>query len=224
MLAIGGGGVIALSALAAAAPPPLPAGPGPSLREAIRDPGYGFMYASGFLMSIALFVPFVHLPPYAEEHGIDPVAAAGLVGVIGAASIAGRLLLGAVAGRTGLVRTYQACFLTMGASFALWLAGEGYGVLFVFAAVLGTGYGGFVALSPAVVADRFGAGRLGALVGVLYTGAGIGSAIGPPVAGALIDATGGYDEAIIGSLVLGLLSWLAVLPLGRRPRREAAPA
>ena len=224
VLAVAGPGVIALSALGAAAPPPQPAGPGPSLREAIRDPGYLMMYASGFLLSVSLFVPFVHLPPYAEEHGISPVAAAGLVGVIGAASIVGRLLLGAIASWTGLVRTYQACFLAMGGSFALWLVGEGYGVLFVFAAVLGTGYGGFVALSPAVVAERFGAGRLGALVGVLYTGAGVGSAIGPPAAGALIDSTGGYSEAIWLSLALGLVSWAVLLPLGRTPRRGAAPA
>ena len=45
-----------------------------------------------------LFVPFVYLPSYAEERGVDPVLAAGLVGAIGTASVVGRLALGALAG------------------------------------------------------------------------------------------------------------------------------
>jgi MFS family permease len=160
-------------------------------------------------------VPFVHLPGYAEAAGVDEVAAAALVGVIGAASIAGRLVLGAVAARTGPLRAFQGCFLAMAASFALWGAGGGYGMLLAFAVVLGIGYGGFVAIGPAVVADRFGTTRLGGLLGVLYTSAGIGSAVGPPLAGAAIDASGSYTPAIAGCLALGIAAYLTVLGVGR---------
>ena len=73
----------------------------------------------------------------------------------------------------------------------------------------GRGYGGFVALAPAVVAARFGVERLGALLGILYTSAGIGSAVGPPAAGAIIDA-GGYAPAIAASLAIGLTSFAVV--------------
>ena len=74
---------------------------------------------------------------------------------------------------------------------------------------LGVGYGGFVALAPAVVAERFGVERLGALLGVLYTSAGLGSAVGPPAAGAVIDA-GGYAPAIAASLAIGLAAFAVV--------------
>ena len=60
------------------------------------------------------------------------------------------------------------------------------------------------------MAARFGVANLGALLGVLYTGPGIGSAVGPPLAGAVIDAAG-YGPAIAGSLVIGLASYAAVL-------------
>jgi MFS family permease len=95
----------------------------------------------------------------------------------------------------------------MALSFVLWwVAGASYPVLLLFAIVLGVGYGGYVALAPAVVAERFGVERLGALLGVLYTSAGIGSAVGPPAAGAVIDAAG-YTPAIAASLVIGLASF-----------------
>jgi MFS family permease len=156
----------------------------------------------------------VYLPSFAEERGVDPVLAAGLIGAIGTASVAGRLALGAVAGPFGLVRVFRGCFLAMALSFALWLvAGGSYAVLLLFAIVLGVGYGGFVALAPAVVAERFGVERLGALLGVLYTSAGVGTAIGPPVAGAIIDAAG-YTPAIAASLAIGLASFLVAATYG----------
>jgi hypothetical protein len=104
----------------------------------------------------------------------------------------------------------------MGLSFGLWwVAGSSYAVMLAFAIALGIGYGGFVALGPAVVAARFGVERLGSLLGVLYTAAGGPSADPTPAAGATIDAVG-YTPAIAGSLVVGLASFCALLPLARR--------
>lgn len=199
---------------------------GTRLGEALRDPAYRWLYASAVLLSFVVFVPFVHLPAYAEERGVAAVPAAGLIGAIGIASVVGRLALGALAGTGGLLRVYQGCFGVMGLSFVLWwVAGSSYVAMLAFAAVLGVGYGGFVALSPAVVAARFGVANLGALLGVLYTGAGVGSALGPPAAGAVIDAAG-YAPAIAASLVVGLGSFATVLrvslPQAGAPARAAA--
>ena len=38
---------------------------------------------------------------------------------------------------------------------------------------------------------------LGGVLGAIYTAAGIGGLIGPPLAGSLIDATDGYTVAIV---------------------------
>jgi chromate transporter len=48
----------------------------------VRDASFRWLYLASVLCSVALFVPFVHLPAYAEERGVDPVAAAGLIGAI----------------------------------------------------------------------------------------------------------------------------------------------
>ena len=80
----------------------------------------------------------------------------------------------------------------MAASYLIWLWEPGYAGLAVFAAIMGAAYGGWVAISPSVLAELFGTEGLGGTTGALYTGAGIGALFGPPLAGFVVDATGSY--------------------------------
>ncbi len=79
------------------------------------------MYVAGMLWSVATAMPFVFLPPYAQGAASRQVAAAALVGFIGFASTAGRLGLGALADRMGILETYRICILALGLSYAIWL-------------------------------------------------------------------------------------------------------
>ena len=54
-------------------------------------------------------------------------------------------------------------------------------MMLAFALVMGAGYGGYVALSPAVIAHLFGTQRMGTVLGALYTSGGIGAMVGPPM-------------------------------------------
>lgn len=215
LLAVGGMALLAIC-VAIAAPPPVSASSEPlrPIRELFSMRSFRIMFFSGLLMSLALFVPFVFLASYAEERGVSSGLAATLVGLIGGASIVGRLGLGALAGTVGLLRLYQACFATMGASFVIWLAaGSSYAALVVFTIVLGVAYGGFIALSPAVAAHLFGTVGLGGVLGAVYTAAGLGGLIGPPLAGALIDATDGYTLAISAAVAMTVGAFAVLLPL-----------
>ncbi len=226
-LAVGGVAVLLLAAVVVRPAPRPPAQEGTvALGARLRTPAYLRLYGAGLLLSVVLFVPFVHLPAYAESRGSGEVAAAALVGLIGAASVVGRLALGAAAARLGVLRTYQGCFVVMAACPVLWLGGPGYPRLAVFALLLGVGYGGFVALGPPLVAELFGVPGLGGLLGVLYTSAALGSGIGPPLAGAVVEAQG-YAAVAALSLAVGAASVLVVLsvrPAGvsavRRPARR----
>jgi len=106
------------------------------------------------------------------------------------------------------VRTYRACFLGIAATYVLWLVTTTYPWLLTFSILYGVAYGGTIALSPAVMADVFGSGTMGRLIGVLYTSAGVGALIGAPVAGLTIDRTGRYRWAIGASSLLALAGWL----------------
>ena len=188
------------------------------LGRAVRTREFATIYATGLLTGFALFMAFVHLVPYAMSRGTPAVAAAGLIGVIGAGSSLGRLALGGVADRLGSVRTYQLAAGILTVSFAVWYVAPDYTALAVFAFLLGLGYGGWVALSPSVVAELFGPEGLGGSIGALYTGAGVGALLGPPLAGFVVDLTRSYRLAIGAALALALLAGLlsVSLPVRRR--------
>ena len=192
------GGILLLAAASVAerGPAAEPTAKPRSLRELLRLRDFAILYASSLFVTFGLFVPFVFLADYAEEEGIGSVPAAVLVGIIGGASVVGRLGLGSLADRAPLNRLYLGSFAIMAASHFIWLAaGDRYWQLVLYATVLGIGYGGFIALSPAVAAQRFGLTGLGGVLGTLYTSAAVGSLGGPPVAGVLIDGPG-YPTAI----------------------------
>lgn len=187
-----------------------------SVRRIVRTRQFKLMYAACMLWTVATAMPFVFLPAYAQGLGITAVAAAALVGFIGFASTAGRLGLGPLADRFGLIVTYRYCILVLGICFTMWLYGKSYGMLVGFALVMGASYGGAVALTPAVVAELFGTRGLGVILGSLYTGSAIGTLLGPPFCGALIDRTGSYRLAILFTLAATIASYIILLPLERR--------
>jgi MFS family permease len=90
--------------------------------------------------------------------------------------------------------------------------------MIVFALVMGVGYGGYVALSPAVIAHLFGTQRMGTVLGALYTSGGIGAMVGPPLVGLIIDRTGSYRVAIAAAFAVALASFALLIPLSRYER------
>jgi MFS family permease len=207
--------LLLISALLAKRPPLARSIGGPSAGEAIRTPAFIILYASSFLCSVPLFVPFVFLPGFARELGASAVSSAALIGIIGIGSVCGRLGLGTLADRLGILGLYLLCFLLQAASYAIWLGAHSYLTLVIFALVIGTGYGGYSALAPTVLAQFFGVRNLGALVGTLYTSNAFGTLIGPPLAGFIIDRTGGYRWAIAAALAMATAALVVLLPLPR---------
>jgi predicted MFS family arabinose efflux permease len=228
-LAVAGPVVVALCALPVARPPARTAPARGDLAALLRSRDHLLMYASQVLLSVAIFTPFAHLPAYGESVGLGPVRAAGLVGILGAASVVGRLALGPVADAAGLFAVYRACFVAIGASFAFWLwPGAGQTALVLHAVVLGVGYGGFVSLLPVVAARGFGTARLGGLLGVLYTSHVIGAGLGPLATGLLVEERG-YAPAGWTGLACGLGAAATLGRVGPRvrtahPERQESPS
>lgn len=183
--------------------PPGDGSPQPSrFRDARASPVFRRILVSAFFLGLALFVPFVFVGQYAKERDVSSVAAAVLVGVLGGSSVLSRIGFGSLVARFGSFRLYAACFAIHTASFVVWfVAGSSYVLMLLFVLVLGVGYGGFVALGPIVISDRMGVAGLGSILGLLYTGPGLGGLIGPPSAGWLIDTTDGYRWAIAACFV-----------------------
>jgi len=91
-----------------------------------------------------------------------------------------------------------------------------FGVAFCF----GIGYGGFVALIPALTTDYFGVRQAGAIIGLLYTGASIGTLLGPTLAGLAFDLQHSYTLPILCSaganvIAAGCMALLGGIPVRR---------
>jgi MFS family permease len=121
--------------------------------------------------SFGLFVPFVHLVPYAIDHGVPQPTAVLLLGVIGVGSTAGRFFLGGLADRMGRRLALLATFIAMALAMILWASATGLWPLVAFALAYGVLYGGLVALLPALVMDYFGGRSVGAPPDSRSTGA-----------------------------------------------------
>ena len=203
----------------ALAPPSAgPAGPpaGMSVGEAVRTARFAELYLASFIGALGVFVPFVHLAPYAMDHGASPGAAAWLLGAIGVGSTVGRLFLGGIADRMGRETFLIAMYVGLAASLAIWMFGSSFYVLGVFALAFGLFYGGWVAILPAVVADLFGGRQAGRIIGVLYTSVAIGTLVGPSGAGFIYDMSQSYVVPIAFSVAMNVIAALIVGLTARR--------
>lgn len=178
---------------------------GSSLRDAVRSPRFLALYVACLFCSFGVFVPFVHLVPYALDQGISQSSAVWILGGIGIGSTAGRFCLGGLADRFGRHRSLLAVFVGMALAMGVWALSVQAWQLVVFAIVYGVFYGGWVALLPAVVMDDFGGRNVGGIIGVLYTSVAFGTLVGPSAAGFAFDVTRSYNLPIAASICTGMV-------------------
>jgi MFS family permease len=194
---------------------------GASVREAVTSRRFLGLYAACLICSFGLFVPFVHLVPYALDHGIAQASAVLLLGIIGVGSTAGRFFLGGLADRLGRRLALLAMFVGMALALAVWAASTGFWALAAFAFAYGVFYGGFVALLPALVMDYFGGRNVSGIIGILYTSVAFGTLIGPSAAGFAFDISHSYRLAILASVAANLLAATIMAATSKPPAASA---
>jgi len=187
---------------------------GASLREALHDRRFWWLYLVTLSGGPTMFIPFAHVSAAARDMGVADAQAVALVGMIGIGSLIGRFAIGAMADRLGRTTTLVLMLASMGISYLLWFGAGGYTALLVFALWFGLSYGGIVSMLPALCMDMFGGRAVAGIIGSLYSGAALGNLLGPVVAGAVFDQTGDYTVVIWGCMGLSALSVWAALRLG----------
>jgi MFS family permease len=201
----------------AGVPPPAQAAAGIALREAMRTRAFWLQWGAIFACSIGLFMPFVHLVPYARDAGHPETTAVFLVSLIGVGSMIGRFGLAGLADRIERRALDAAVYASMAVMLGFWLASTGALALGVFAVLFGAFYGAFVALQPPIAMDLYGARSVSGVIGVLYTAAGVGNLLGPWLAGVAYDLTRSYAAPIVASIAMMLVA-VALATMLRRAR------
>jgi MFS family permease len=184
---------------------------GYSLGDAARTGPFWVIYVGALLMSFGLFVPFVHLAPYARDIGLGEGFGVLLIVLLGLGSTVGRFLFASVTGWIGRRRSFAMMYVGAAVMLVVWSLSTSAPALVIFALLFGAFYGGFVAIAPSLAADYFGARALGSIIGALYSGVGFGALLGSPAAGYAFDFFGSYTGAIMGGAALCLVSFLITL-------------
>lgn len=196
--------------------------PTPPASVLSRD--FVLVYAGALLVSLPAALPHAMLVGTARDMGLDRQDALALLGLIGIGTIVGRFLLAALADAIGRRVMFLLCCGGMAAAMLVWAAAEDERALQAFALGFGALQGGFVALLPAFVADRFGSRSLGGLLGVLYTSRGIALLAAPPLLALSLALLAGHALPVVASALLGAAGTLLMACIGRDERRRAQRA
>jgi MFS transporter, OFA family, oxalate/formate antiporter len=184
--------------------------------DAIRSRAFFWLYLAMVFTCIPLFMGAAHLAPFARDAGLDAALVAATLGLFGAGSTLGRLVLAPLTDRLGRRPAYMATIASVLPAMLAWLLLPATWAwpLLAWAALFGAITGTFVALAPAVIADTFGRRAVGGTLGVYYTGAGVGAFLGPWLAGALFDRYGSYVPAIVVGALAAVAATTAVWRVG----------
>jgi OFA family oxalate/formate antiporter-like MFS transporter len=184
-----------------------------TLASAKRTSAFWLLNAIFTLTWLVIFMPMVHIVPFAVDLGISSVRAAMTISVIGIAGFAGRLLLGPISDRLGRISALGLCLLLQALAFVGFVFTTSLASLYLAAAVFGFSYSGATALFPAIVGDFYGRAAVGAIVGFIFAVSGAPAAFGPLIAGYIYSVTGHYSAAFILSAGLNIAALLLLLLL-----------
>jgi MFS family permease len=187
------------------------AGFGPELRSR----AFAMAWGGTLLVSVPMTLPYAMLVATARDLGLARGDAVALLGLVGLGSIAGRFLLAAVADAVGRHATLTFCCGGVAASMVLWALARELVALQAFALAFGALQGGVVALLPPVIADRFGSGALGGVLGMLYTSRGVALLVAPPAFAFGIAALPGSALPLLAGAAAGAAGTLLLAGLRR---------
>jgi MFS family permease len=163
-----------------------------------------------------------HQVAFAIDQGFPRLFVAGIFGLTGFMSTAGRILFGIAADRLGRAMSATISYGCTAAGTLCLLALETWRdpvPLYGYALLFGLGFGARGPIITAMASQLFQGRRFGVIYGLLSIGNGIGGAVGPWFGGAIHDLTGSYVIAfLIAVSFCGLGAacfWLARPP---RPR------
>jgi MFS family permease len=188
-----------------------------SLREAIRTKQFWTLCVMLFGFGFCRATTLTHIAAHVTDLGFPLITGANVLAIISVASIVGRVGMGRLADFIGNRLSYMIGYIIMVASLLWALATDELWMLYLFATTFGFSWGTLAVTRTPLLAEVFGIGSLGAILGTVEFGAQTGAIIGPFLGGWLFDLTGQYTVAFLVTAIVataGLIMTILLRPIG----------
>jgi MFS family permease len=189
--------------------------------DALRTAAFWALFFAYLCTPLAVFSVVTHSVAFAVDHGFARLFVAGIFGLTGLLSVAGRIVFGMAADRIGRAASATISYGCTALGTLCLLALEIWphaAALYGYALLFGLGFGARGPIITAMASQFFPGRRFGVIYGILSVGNGIGGGVAPWFGGFVHDLTGSYRVAFliaVGFCAIGSACfWLA-----RPPRR-----
>jgi MFS family permease len=198
--------------------------PGLSLVEGLRSAAFYKLALSGLLVFIPLLAMVIHFVPIQRAFGLGAAPAAAAAGLIGVASICGRLVTGPLLDRLpGRVVGSVVLLLPIGAALLLSFHGGSAIVASIGALLLGGTLGAEISILAYLSTRYWGMRSYATLFGLILSCLGVAQATGPLLAAYIFDRSGSYQPFLLWCALPSLGAGLLLIgSLGPYPRFEGA--
>jgi MFS family permease len=199
-------------------------GQGWTVRQAVRTPHFWLLFAVYMFTGLGSFLVALHQLAFAVDIGFDKLYAAGVLGMGAFLSLPGVIITGTLSDYIGrelsAVVTYGTSIV--GVVFGLLITSpDQHLLLWLHACFFGLTWGARGPAITAKTADLFPGPNLGAILGVITIGTGLGAAGGSWMAGFVFDTTGSYRVAFGLSILFYVAGSVAFWALRRPPAIRA---
>ena len=182
--------------------------------ETIRTRQFWTVCMIYMIILFCTYTILMHIVPHAIDLGISSTEAANVISIIGAVSIAGRIVMGGAGDRIGNKAALIICFSLLIVALCWLQFAQTLWLLYFFAVIQGFGHGGFFALISPTIAGLFGTVSHGVIFGIVTFSGTIGGAIGPLLAGYLFDVTHSYRVVFLTLAAMSVFGLISTLSLG----------
>ena len=170
---------------------------------------------SGTSQNLKLFFSF--------DLGYTQIQSAGIMSLVLASSIIGRLLMGWLADKLPKKYVMILIFTLVSCSIPLLYAASTPGVIYLFAIIFGIALGGDYMIIPLMAAELFGVRILGRIMGIVISADVLGEALAPVLVGWLRDQSGSYTTGFSALIIFAVLGIVAISLLPKTVNSQNLP-
>jgi sugar phosphate permease len=182
--------------------------------EALRNRAFWLLAIIIFLIAVANMGVLHHIVPYLTDLGFSSTAATTLMSLHMAMLVFGKVFVGGLSDRLGLLKSYLLCMIVLMISIALLYGANLMWVAIVFNILFGFSIAVRTVLPPLMTAHALGQKHFAVIYGFLNIFTTLGTAVGVPLSGFIYDWTKSYYLAFalyVGMCLIAAAAGVAVL-------------